>query len=263
VAFEDDCTLLSRDVGRLVDEVGRRLAAFAAEAPAEQKAALANVASTASRKRLTDELRSVVEAAVRSSFEEFRLSESARVESVWRAIAEAFRARTEQRVAAARLAAAELFVVPLPHFTVPTLSDRIDRFSYLFFQVESLAEPIQRMVSRLVPTRLARRQALTNAQVELAREFDKHAGRARWDLSQRLDALRLDLEQKMRTELDHSIDAIKQATTRAQARQRSSSTDRQLQLLAAERLEVIARELIELQPPVRTQISGLHRSNDL
>lgn len=263
LAFEDDCSLLTRDIGRLVDEVGMRLAAFAAEAPADHKATLANVASTASRKRLPDELRSVVEKAVRTSFEEFRLSESVRVESVWNAIAEAFRARTEERVAAARLAAAELFAVPLPHLAVPTLSDRIDRFSYLFFQVESLAEPIQRMVSRLVPSRLARRHALTNAHGELAREFDKHAGHARWDLSQRLGGLRLDLEQKMRIELDHSIDAIKQATTRAQARQRSSSTDRQLQLLAAERLEEIATELIELRPPVRTQIVGHHPANDL
>lgn len=245
-AFGDDCTLFSRDVARLVDDVGRRLATFAAEAPTGHVVSLAEIASTASRKRLSDELRAAVVEAVQASFEEFRRSEAARVESAWHAIAESFRARTEQRVNGARLAAVELFAVPLPHLVVPTLSDRIDRFSYLFIQLESLAEPLERMVGRLVPSRLARRRALAKAQDELVREFDKHAGRARWDLSERLDALCRDLVQKMRAALDHSIDAIDQAAARAQEWRRSSADDRKLQMLSTERLEKVAAELVSL-----------------
>jgi small GTP-binding protein len=251
VAFGDDRTLLARDVARLLDEIGSRLVVFAPEASAKHAPDLAEVASTAPRRRLPDELRAAVEASVRASFEEFRISEASRVEAAWNEIAESFRARTEQRVDAARLAAADLFAVPLPHLAVATLSDRIDRFSYLFIQVEGVGEPLERLVGRFVPSRVARRRALAKAQDELAREFDKHAGRARWDLSERLDALRRDLVRKMGAELDHSIDAIDQAAVRAREWQRSSLGDRRLQLLTAERLDGVAAELIALGGEVR------------
>jgi len=245
-AFEDDCTLLRRDVDRLVDEVGKRLAAFACEAPAEHATSLARIASATPRARLVDDLRTAAEEAVCASFESFRRSEAVRVEDAWRQVAESFRTQTQQRVDEARLAAAGLFSVPLPRLAVRALSDQTERFSYLFVHVGGDLESVGRLLGRLLPSGTARPRALASARGELAREFDKHAGRARWDLSQRLEALCRDLEHTMLAELDHSIDAIGQAAARAQERQRSAEEDRQRQVLAAERLQKVAAELVAL-----------------
>jgi len=46
-------------------------------------------------------------------------------------------------------------------------------------------------------------------------EFDKHAGRARWDLTQRLDGVRQRFELAMVAELDRSVKTILRATERA------------------------------------------------
>jgi GTP-binding protein EngB required for normal cell division len=245
-AFEDDRTLLARDVNQLVDDVGRRLAAFARAAPAEHAASLAEIASAAPRDRLVDELRIAVETVVRSSFETFRQSDVARVEEAWQEIAESFRTRTQHRVDEARLVAARLFDVPLPHLCIPVMSNHSERFSYLFIHVGSTTEPISIALSRLVPSRLARRQALARAQAELGAEFDKHAGRARWDLSQRLEAVRRDSEQAMRAELDQSIEAIAVAAARAQEWHRSADDERDRWAVRVQRLKRMATELIAL-----------------
>jgi hypothetical protein len=49
----------------------------------------------------------------------------------------------------------------------------------------------------------------------MVREFDKHAGRARWDLAQRLDGVRRRFEQAMRAELDRTVEAMLAAAARA------------------------------------------------
>lgn len=244
--FEDDRTLLRRDVDRLVAEVGERLADYARASPAELPGPLALIVSTAPRDRLVEDLRDAVEEAVRSSFQAFRRAEPARVEERWERIAEAFRARTEQRVDGARQAAVSLFDVPLPHLVIPTLSDQTEHFSFLFLHVGSTTEDVSRALGRLLPSRLARRRALAKARDNLAIEFDRHAGRTRWDLAQRLDALRIDLETTMRAELDRSIDALGEAAKRAQEWHRSANDERRCRVDEARRIHAVATELAAL-----------------
>lgn len=84
-AFDDDRTLLVRDVARLADGLWRRLHRFASATPDRFDVSLAEVAATAPRARLVDELRAAVESAVRTTFEGFREEESDRTERAWRA----------------------------------------------------------------------------------------------------------------------------------------------------------------------------------
>jgi small GTP-binding protein len=247
--FEDDCTLLDRDVARLIDEVGQRLSTFAREAPAAYLNSLDHIASAAQGNRLVDELRSGVEAAVRAGFEDFRQAEAVRVEDAWRTIAESFRSRTQQRVDEARVAAAELFAVALPQLTIPTLSTQIERFTYLFLQVGSTLDPVNHLLGRLVPSRLALRRALANARTDLAAEFDKHAGRARWDLSQRLAMLCSDVKKAMRSELDQSIETVDLAAARAQEWQRLAEDERLDRAVATDRLQKVAAGLVAIDGP--------------
>jgi len=244
--FEDDRTLLARDAAGLMDDIGEELAKFATSAPPEHDGALRAVAAAASRSGLLDDLRDTVRAAVEASFDGLRHTELAEVECRWIPLAETFRRRVQARVDAARQAAVDLFDVPLPRSEVPQIAQQRDRFSFLFVRVGSTTEPLSRAASRVTPGRWARRRALARARAELASEFDKHAGRARWDLAQRLEAARLELEEAMRLELEGSIDAITQAGQRARQWRNRAEKDREHDEVDATDLERLGVELAAL-----------------
>lgn len=244
--FEDDRTLLARDVASLRDEVSAQLGEFARDAPLGWASELEDACRRAPRAQLEMELRRLVESAVETSFERYRGDALALVEDRWRLLATRFRARVQGRVDAARQAAADLFDVPLPRLEIPELAQQRDRFSFLFLHVGSTTEPLSRAISRLVPPRWARRRALANALSQLVAEFDKHAGRARWDLAQRLDAARSELERAMRDELEGSITAIVEAADRARRWQARAQEDRDRDEALSGRLQVLGSSLAAL-----------------
>jgi len=241
--FEDDRTLLARDVAVLLDDVGARLSQFAGQGSRQYRPALADIAASAPRSLLSVDLRRGVETAVERAFEDLRRTELAKVETSWNELAGRFRGRVQGRVDAARQAAANLFEVPLPRLEIPQLAAQRDRFSFLFIHVGSTTEPLSRVASRLVPSRWARRRALSHAEAELVTEFDKHAGRARWDLAQRLEGARFELEKAMRRALDESIEAIAEAADRARQRQSRTQAERERDDQQARQLERLGAEL--------------------
>jgi small GTP-binding protein len=214
-AFEQEQTLLDHDVKALMDEVGRRLEWFASHAPAIWRPALVDAARALPRRQLEDGLREVVQHSVHAGFEAFRTEEAARVESDWRALADRFRARTQHRVNTVRAAAADLFAIELPVVSVPAVAEEREGFFYLFLHVGTSTEALGRLSRRLLPARVVRRRLRRAAYAQLASEFDKHAGRARWDLSQRLDAVKRRFEAIMRDELDDTVTSILCAAARA------------------------------------------------
>lgn len=224
-AFDDDRTLLARDVARLVDDVTARLYEFARAAPARYEPTLREVAATAPRAHLAASLWEVVERAVRASFEELRVAEADRAEQSWEQLAGRFRARTQARIDAVRDAAGGLFSVSLPRWDLPAVAEQREQFFYLFLHV-TLTEPFGGLFARLVPSSIIRRRAAVWATEELAREFDKHAGRARWDLAQRLDGVRHRFEAAMHAELDAAVEAIVSAADRADQLHRAAVDER-------------------------------------
>ena len=244
--FEDDRTLLARDTAALRDAVGDRLADFARQAPREQMAELARASSDLARAELEEGLRQLVEAGVEAAFARERDALLSWVDDQWHQLADRFRANVQRRVDSARDAAASLFDVPLPRLEIPELAEQRDRFSFLFLHVGSVADPLNRAASRLVPERLARRRALAHAGAALVSEFDKHAGRARWDVAQRLEDARLALERAMRDELESSIAAIVEATDRARRWQAEDEEDRAREDQLTDRLERLGTSLVAL-----------------
>jgi GTP-binding protein EngB required for normal cell division len=241
--FEDDCTLLDRDVAQLIGQVSARLDAFARDSPATYAASLVAIASAAPRGELVAALHAGVRDAVQAGFDAFRREEVGRVDAAWLEIAETFRTRVQRRVDDARSAAASLFEVTLPTVVIPTLSAETERFTYLFLQVGSTLDPVSDLAARLVPDRVARRRALANARRGLTAEFDKHAGRARWDLTQRLDTLRGELKRAMRQELDRSLDMVSEAAALAEEWQRLAADERSTRAETTERLRRLADSL--------------------
>ncbi len=245
-AFEDERTLLQRDVAALATTIERALAEFAAAEPAKCDSRLLEVARTTGIPKLEDALRGTVETAVRQSFEGFRQAEAHDAEESWRRLAEGFRHRTQDRVNAVRAAAADLFQVELRPLVVPQVAEERERYSYLFLSVGRSTESIDRLVRRLLPPAIVRRRLLERARRDLAGEFDKHAGRARWDLAQRLDAVRRRFEVAMAAELERSVETILAATARAEELSSMAEVERQEHTQANDAARRAARAALAL-----------------
>jgi GTP-binding protein EngB required for normal cell division len=245
-AFEDERTLLLRDVATLAATIEKALAEFATTEPAKCEGQLLEVARTTAVPQLEDALRRAVENAVRQSFEGFRQAEARRAEESWRRLAEGFRDRTQDRVNAVRAAAADIFQVELPHFAVPQVAEERERFFYLFLSVGRSTESIDRLFRRLLPAPIVRRRLLERAGRDLAGEFDKHAGRARWDLAQRLDAVRRRFEVAMAAELERSVETVLAATVRAEELSSIAEVERQQHRQANDAARRAARAVLVL-----------------
>jgi small GTP-binding protein len=215
-ALAEDQVLLDHAVAKLGAELADRLAEHARHALARFLPVLEAKAAALSRRHLEDGLQEEVERCVRQGFEELRRAEAERAEQVWQQIASDFRRRTQVRVDAVRRAAADLFDVPLPDVTVPAVAEERERFFYLFVHVEGLGSGMARTLRLLAPSAVVRRRALKQAADRLAQEFDKHVGRARWDLTQRLDQVRLRFEAAMRSEVERAEQGILEAAMAAQ-----------------------------------------------
>lgn len=243
-AFEDDRTLLRRDVDRLIARTRVKLDDFARRQPPLHFEALDEVAAQAGPRELSVKLRQQVEDSVKASFDAFRANEAEHAERDWQAIAEAFRHRTEERVAAIRAAAANLFAVPLNPLAIPPVAGERERFFYLFLRVGSSSDLITAATGRLVPVRLARPRALKKARDDLAQEFAKHAGRTAWDLDQRLHDAARKLERAMEEEMESRTQAIHQAAARADERRRAAETKKTNLALDSDAQRRLAEDLI-------------------
>jgi GTP-binding protein EngB required for normal cell division len=251
-AFEDDCVLLTRDVTRMTTDLAARLDAFARTASRTRYPAVEAAARGLPKRDLDDRLRALVEEFVRADFEVFRRAEAARTSTAWCSLAERFRRRTEGRVNALRGAASGLFDIDLRAIEIGDVAEMRERFFYLFVEVGSSTDDLVRVARRLLPEPVLRRRARQRAAARLRRDLDKHVGRARWDLTQRLDSVRRRFEGSMRDELGRVVVAIDDAATRADQLRNATAGERQRRLLADRDVLAVASRaaaLAETQHP--------------
>lgn len=246
--FADDRTVLRRDVEEITASARHRLAQWAHQAAPPYFPSLEAAAPYVPKRRLQTDLRHIIETSVKEAFDAARDDQCRRVDQAWITAAEKFRARTQDRVAAIRSAASELFTIKLPDLDVPTVTSLRDRFSYLFLHVGSSTELVAEAASVLVPTRIARRRALRSAKTELVGEFDKHAGRAGWDLAQRLEQARQELERSMADQVDAAIAGIEVASARATQRRRAVRGEQVRWAEETQQLAAFAEGLVTLEP---------------
>lgn len=242
--FEDDRTLLRRDVDRLISQIRGKLDDFARGQPPLHFSALESAAAQAGPGDLNVKLRQQVEKSVKASFDAFRADEAESTERDWQAIAEAFRHRTEERVAAIRSAAADLFTVPLNPLPIPPVASEREQFFYLFLRVGSSTDLITAAAGRLMPVRVAKPRALRRARADLAQEFAKHAGRAGSDLERRLHDAAHKLEAAMEEEMKSTAQAIHQAAARADERRRAAEAQQVILACDADAQRRLAENLI-------------------
>jgi hypothetical protein len=245
--LEEDRHLLARDLSLLRDEVSNRLTRFVESTSPRYAAALQPKSWARSRRELEEELQHRIQASVEEAFERCGSELRPVVEQEWRRAAERFRARVQSRVDSARSAAAHLFEVPLPALEIADLAEQPASFSFLFVRPEGMIEPLSRAGLSLLPARAAERRMLLRARRQLISEFDKHAGRMRWDIVQRLEAARAALERSSSAELQASIAAIAEGADRARRWQEKDGERREREERLGEGLEQLAESLVSLR----------------
>jgi small GTP-binding protein len=214
--LEQDRVVLDHDVSELSATIGRELTEGAARAARDRVATLVSSASVLPLRQLEAGLADVVERSVTEGFDPVLHAAQKHAQGAWRILAERFASRVQARVDELRSAASHLFEVHLPDAAVPEVGDQRERFSYLFLHIEGPNAVVRRVARALIPSRLARRRALRQAQRKLVEEFDKHAGRARYDIAERFKSVEYRFVQLMTAEFEQTDASVTAAVVHAQ-----------------------------------------------
>lgn len=193
-------------------------------------------------------LRQLTEEVLRDEIDRFRLAEERTLADRFRATTARFVERTGSLIAETVALCGTILGVELSTSPLEVGLAGTSRFNYSFFEVPTIVESILPDVRRLLPTEAARRLVLRDMDDRIRETVDKHRGRLRYDLTQRLERSRLELERALDARLREAVEAIRRGLERAERERDGAETravDRELHA-ARERLEDLARRLEEL-----------------
>lgn len=206
--LDEDLVILDHDIAALAADIGRELSGLAREAAHTCLPSLAARSASLGRRQLDAGLRDAIESCVRQRFETLRRDVQDQLEQAWQAAAARFAGRTQARVDELVNVANELFAVHLPDVAIPAVAAQPERFWYLFLNVGRSNAVIGRLLGLLLPSGIARGRALRRSERRLVEEFDKHAGRARHDLAERLAAAQRQLVWTMVAEFNATRESL-------------------------------------------------------
>lgn len=242
----EDRIVLEHEARALAERVGDALRTGAAAAADEEwPAVLAAVEGLRGRKR-DRALADAVAEATRRGVEPVRASAERTLEDGWAALGARHTERTQARADRLRATAGELFDLRLPSVPVPTVAEQRHRFSYLFLEVESPGTSVVHGLAALTAVGKARAAATRRARQRLVAELDKHAGRARSDLAQRLDRAARDFLVAMDTELDDVVRAVVETAGRVRALHDTGVAARAARERARRHLESVLADVADL-----------------
>lgn len=206
--FDADALLLEHRSAALCQRVIDDLRVDLADAARSRSAEVAASAQSNDRRALEERLRRQVEVIVRAELARVRPIAVQTVDAAWRGLAEHLRDDTETSINSVREAAADLFHVQMPSVRVPSVAAVYDRFSFLFLPSVADVDQLNRLGRMALPGRIRRRRAAALAAGLLARELDKHAGRAGVDLRERMIAANTQFVGELGSQLDAAISDI-------------------------------------------------------
>lgn len=195
-----------------------------------------------------DALRDLTERILREEIDRWRLAQERELADRFRATTARFVERTEGLVAETTALVGGILGIDLaaPPTDVSLVGD--SRFSYSFFEVPTIIDSILPDVRRFLPTRTARQLALRDMDERIREAVDKHCGRLRSDLAERLQRSRLELERALDARLRDAVEALRRGLERAEreaAGSRRSAADPRLRA-AREHLDELTHRLTEL-----------------
>ena len=238
--------VLDHDVAQIAEAVGAALAAGAAEVARRAWPSVEESVAGLRGRALDRALDDAVDRAVTDAFDPLRHAVEETADEGWARAAEAFAGKLRQQVQSLRTAASALFEVHLPDAVLPTVAEQRERFSYLFLQVESPGASLARAVRTVLPTERSRRAMLDRAHRRLVSELDKHAGRARFDVVQRLDTVSRRFVAAMTAELEETEASIIAAASSAQHALESTESEQAAREAERARTMRLARQAEQL-----------------
>ncbi|MHB1852670.1 MAG: dynamin family protein [Acidimicrobiales bacterium] len=238
--------VLDHDVAQIAEAVGAALAAGAAEVARRAWPSVEESVTGLRGRALDRALDDAVDRAVTDAFDPLRHAVEETADEGWARSAEAFAGKLRQQVQSLRTAASALFEVHLPEAVLPTVAEQRERFSYLFLQVESPGSSLARAVRTVLPTERSRRAMLDRAHRRLVSELDKHAGRARFDVVQRLDTVSRRFVAAMTAELEETEASIIAAASSAQHALESTESEQAAREAERARTMRLARQAEQL-----------------
>lgn len=240
--------LLEAETRRLIAGLEEELDALAARTERRLREEVRAFLATHPGRPDREALRRLTEDVLRDEIDGFRLAEERALADRFRATTARFVERTGSLVAEALALCGTILGIEL---AAPPLEVGLaggSRFSYSFFEVPTIVESILPDVRRFLPTETARRRTLREMDDRIRETVDKHRGRLRYDLSQRLERSRLELERALDARLRDAVDAIRRGLERSE-RERADADARAVDpglRAARERLDDLIRRLREL-----------------
>ncbi|MCL4445529.1 MAG: dynamin family protein [Actinobacteria bacterium] len=242
-----DRVVLDHEVSVLLNDGGDRLVELAATAAQSCLPSLAIATNSLPLRNLGTGLRDVIENCVTEQFEPVRQRVEREIEEAWRIAADRFCERVQLQLDGLIASANELFDVHLPKVPVPAVGGKDELFDYLFVHVESETAVIGHLLTALLPSRLARRRALRLGKRYLFQQFDRFAGRARHDLSERLQSTKREFVSAMMAEFECTQASISDAARGTQALLSINADERTLLDQNRRELRRVIEEIAQLQ----------------
>ena len=205
--FAGDQLLLADRCRTLIHDLTTTLAARVRRAAADNVNALATAAQgplNGIETRLDD----AVDTIVRTELAAWQTAETDAIDLAWRDLATEAHLRASERIATVRAAATDLFSIELRPVAVPSVTDEPDTFWFLLTPPASMSDPYIHLGRALQPSKIRRHRSLERATRRLPDELDKHAGRLRHALAERLDTARSRFMTATSTALDEAINGI-------------------------------------------------------
>ena len=219
-ALDNDRVLLAEAAKTIDKDLAQWMRTAGQQIPDGSLERFSVLAAEVPLRHLEGRLDAEIQAIVEERFDGLRPEAAERVNAAWAQAADQFTAKVQGRVDAIRSTAAAQFGASLRPIPVPEVRDEPDRFWYYFHRPELPDARVYRALRLALPHGLVRRRLMASASEHLAHELDKHAGRARSDLSRRLDGTHRRFASELVSFVDDVINEIHQATARADVQRR-------------------------------------------
>jgi small GTP-binding protein len=212
---------IDRALGQLVNEPLERYARI--EEPrlrAQLHSHLAELGAPASPRELSAELERWIDATVRAEFEGLVPRFEAAIGEQLTQLELRYAQRIERILEQVQQAAEDVFGVRASEVLPDTGLRAPSRFSFKLKDVEHALDMIVGFGRTITPGALGRRLVIRDAEQRLIEMTDRHAGRLRSELANRVAGAVRDYQRELRAAMDEAVEAIRAAIERATADRR-------------------------------------------
>jgi GTP-binding protein EngB required for normal cell division len=174
---------------------------------------------------LRDELEEFVFNSIQQTFTVWREELTAKISTKLEEAHLEFAAKTNETIERILTLTSDIFQLKLKPFTsVETLSKKSD-FYFLLKDDPVGLELVQLAVTSALPRFLAKKMILKNMQTAVAELLDRHCGRVRYDLANRLNKTVKDFQLVLNQKIDLTLEGIRLSFQKAFAMHQKSSSD--------------------------------------